>query len=68
MHLIGVGLVVLGIIAIAMADDSGGFGAALELSDADDGPVLKLAMKTHLSTSASEATVVDAVLPPGADA
>lgn len=67
LQLVGLGLVGLGLVLVAMADDSGEFAAVLDLSESEDGPVLKLAMKTNLTPIPSDATGADVALPPGAD-
>lgn len=64
LHLIGIGLVVAGVVVLAISD--GGFAGVVEISDSDEGPVLKVAMKTHLAPPDSDAAT-DPALPPATD-
>jgi hypothetical protein len=59
-QMLGLGLVGIGVVLLFLSDDSGYFGAAVEITDGEDGPTLKIAMKTQLGESleSSESTPV----------
>jgi hypothetical protein len=67
LHLIGLAFVGVGLFLVAMSDDSGAFGAVIDVSEGEDGPVLKVAMKTNLSAPVDD-TPSAKVLPPGFEA
>jgi len=48
MQLLGIGLVGVGAFLLFLSDDSDYFAAIVEVEDCEDGPTLKLAMKTRL--------------------
>jgi hypothetical protein len=51
MQMIGLGLVGVGLVVLFLSDDSGYFGAAVEISDGEEGPTVRIAMKTQLGES-----------------